>query len=483
MTLIYDTNAVLDCRHQSLINNIKEWENIKKSLAGGIDWIEHSLKRFDCESIANFELRKLQAINKIPVSTPIQALINLARGSKTQMRIKGASDRVDKICNNDFDNNGNSWTTFAMEKVLKNVIAYGKYFIFASSPQTLSLITLADEIIFNPLALGSNPLQVVNYRYTNGDTKINGQFEDILFLTTEIVLDTTTKYDVEVDIAVRMTREEITVIAVDDCTAYNINGLPNDYSRGDIIRTVPNSIGLVPVRCVDIDGSLVKELVNLSSQAMNIQSGAYLGTLDSNYNQKWVAGGELPDEFTSGASTVIQFSDPATKFEITENPAGTIENSIKFNDDLQTTLDTIMQNQYQNLAKKGGNAPSGEALTQMASSQAQAVGYLMDSIADALTDVVTWLHALTGESIKEDIAVVMPETYESTTKQDAVALSLDAQDISAMSKDGLRIKLIEKWQPITPPADLDDVVNAELVAEWAILQATQNIDAAKGDFG
>ena len=113
-----------------------------------------------------------------------------------------------------------------------------------------------------------------------------------------MVTNSETLYDDQVSIAVRMTREATFVIAVDTCKAYNIEGLVGDFVKGDVIRMIPNRVGIVTCRSVDIGESLVKELVNLSAQAMNVQSGSYVSTVDANFNQKWTAGEGLPEDFS-----------------------------------------------------------------------------------------------------------------------------------------------------------------------------------------
>jgi len=480
---IYGWNGcnVLDSRHYDHVINVKEWEAIEKALESGPKWVDFKLKRFDGECTTDFEARVDAASNVLKVATPLQAMQNLARGSKDQARVEGASDRVQGIVDGDFDNNGNSWFNWTVDKALRNTPAYGKFYIFASSPSNVSEIMLSDEKDNNPFVFGRNPLQVLNYRYENGDTRTQGQYSDILFLTSEVVVNGETLYEDQVNIAVRMTREATFVIAVDTCKAYTIDGLIGDFSKGDVIRMIPNEAKIVTCRSVDIGESIIKELVNLSAQAMNVQSASYISTVDANFNQKWTAGEGLPESFTSGEMSVIQFNKPESSYNVTDAPSGTIDNSIKAIDHIQNLVDTIMQNQYQNLAKKGGNAPSGEALTEMNSSQAQAVGYQMDMIGDALGDIVAWLHLLGGEAIPEDLKVIMPSTYESTTQADNMALSLDAQELTAHSEKALEVKLTAKWSPITPSEDLEEVVKAEMAAEMPLLEANNVLTLASAD--
>ena len=469
---------MLDSRHYDHVINVTEWEAIEKALESGPKWVKFKLKRFDGECTTDFNAREDAASNVLKVATPLQAMQNLARGSKDQARVEGASPRVQGIVDNDFDNNGNSWFNWTVDKALRNTPAYGKFYIFASSPSNVSEIMLSDEKDNNPFVFGRNPLQVLNYRYENGDTQTQGQYSDILFLTSEVVTNSETLYDDQVSIAVRMTREATFVIAVDTCKAYNIEGLVGDFVKGDVIRMIPNKVGIVTCRSVDIGESIIKELVNLSAQAMNVQSASYISTVDANFNQKWTAGEGLPEKFVSGEMSVIEFNQPESSYNVTDAPSGTIENSIKAIDHIQGLVDTIMQNQYQNLAKKGGNAPSGEALTEMNSSQAQAVGYQMDMIGDALGDIVAWLHLLGGEAIPEDLNVIMPSTYESTTQADNMALSLDAQDLTAHSEKALEVKLTAKWSPITPPEDLEEVVKGEMEAEKKLMEADNMLAGA-----
>lgn len=493
----YDGNTLINCRHHDYSIKQKEWKAIEKALESGPNWTEFKLKRFSGECIEDFEARTEAASNVLKVSTPLQSMENLARGSKSQARITGASERVAKIVEEDFDNNGNSWFNWVVDKALRNVPAYGIYYIFASSPANLSKITLDQEKDNNPFVFGRKPLDILNFRYENGDTRTQGQFSDILFLTSEMVLNSETQYDDHVSVAVRITREDYFIFAVNKCRAYNIDGVATDFSKGDLIRTFPNEIGIVPCRAVDIGESLVKEIVNLSAQAMNVQSAAYIGTVDSNFNQRWTAGEQLPDKYKSGEESTLSFNDTSSTFNITEAPSGSIDNSIKTIDHIQKIVDVIMQNQYQNLAAKGGNAPSGEALTEMNASQAQAVGYNMDKIGDAIEDIVAWLHLLAGEEIPttkviededgnkttvpSELRVVTPDTYESTTRVDAMEQSLNAQDIIATSEKGLRIQLLEKWSPITPAEDLEAVVEAEFLNTWPTIKAGNILTLASAE--
>jgi len=477
----WDGNKILDCRYDDYRIKHDEWKAIELALESGEKWVDFKLKRFDGECTPDFEARKDAASNVLKVSTALQSMQNLARGSMDQARIEGASDRVADIVENDWDNNGNSWKNWVVDQALLNVPAFGKYWMFASSPANNSPIMLSEEKDNNPFVFGRRPLQVLNYTYENGDTLTQGQYSDVLVLTSEVVTNRETMFRDTVNIAVRFTREWTFVLAVGDCKAYNQTGGIQGFSRGDVIRMYPNKSRIVTARSIDIGESLVKEVVNLSAQAMNVQSAAYIGTVDANFSQRWTAGEEIPKEYTAGEKTIIAFKSENASYNIAEAPGGTIENSIKALDHIQGIVDIIMQNNYQNLAKKGGNAPSGEALTEMNASQAQAVGYLMDMIGDALSDIVAWLHVLGGEEVPKDLKVIMPSTYESTSQADNMTLSLDAQDLTVHSEKALEVKLNAKWSPITPSEDLEEVVKAEMAAALPLMKANNILTLASAD--
>lgn len=478
----YDGSKVLDCRHSDWADKINDWELIERALGSGSKWTKEALDRFDCESDGSFALRTKRALDAISVNTPLESMQGVARGSFDQARIENASDRVTKICNEDFDGQGMHWYNWAIDHALLNTPAYGEFWIAASSPSNLSKITLAEEKDNEPFVFGRKPLQILNFTYENGNTKENGQFKDILFITSEMSLNEETGFNFSIATAVRMTRTETTIFATTDCRAFNIDGVLADFSKGNPIRSMPTPGGIVPFRRVDIGGSIIFPVVQASAQAMNIWTGCYISTFDEGYNQKWTAGEQLPDDFTTGSTSVIQFTNADSKFNITDAPKGAIENAIKFLDHEQRIVDIKMQNNYRNLATKGG-PPSGDALVQMNSSQAQAVGYQMGMIGDALQDVIGWMHILTGEAIPEDLNVIMPSSYEATTQKDAVENTLDMQDVEALSEEGLKVKITNKWKSITPPEELEEVVKAELAAELIRLNATTIIDAASAASG
>lgn len=467
------------CKHSEYIDKIEDWKRVRKALIGGTTWAKEALMQYECEDEKDFELRLKSAFNRIKISTALRALQGLARGSKSQARITGAEPRIQQIVDEDFDNNGSDWYSWCVDKLLIDLPAYGKVFIGAASPALLVAPKLTDAKDVSPFVFSRTPLQVINWIYENGDTRTKGQFSDILFSTSEMVLNDETGFEDSVEILIRITKKEYVVIATGPCKARTVNGDIGSFSEGDIIRQFENKIGLVPFRCVDIGESIVSDAVNLSLQAMNIQSGCFMGTFDSNYDHIWTAGEEYPEgDVKTGARNITCFTDPKSTLNITQNGTSTIVNSVAFNDDLQQALDVMMQNEMTNLAKKGGSAPSGEALTQMNSSQAQAVGYLMDNIGNAILDIVAYQHLLAGLKDPADLKVKMPDTYESTTKSDAMTLTLDAQDIVVYSEEGLRAKLNEKWAPIVAPDLLEELVEAELKVELEILKSTQILDAA-----
>ena len=408
-------DKVLNCDnyHYDYQIKIDEWTKIELALKGGDAWINAVVEKYECESDGKLKLRKDNAWDRISVVPPLQAFQNMARGSADQARVEGASERIEQILDEDFDNNGNNWFSWVVENVGLNTPAYGKYHLFASSPANIAPLTLQDEKDFHPFCFGRTPLQVLNWRYENGNTRDNGQYADILILTSEIVSNQETMFNDRVTVAVRFTREAIFVMAVDQCRAHKFDGTVGDFSRGDLIRAVENPIGLVPCRTVDIGESVIRGIINASAQSMNIQSSMYAGVFDGNFNQKVSINAKLPegDSLDLGTSTVLDLPENAD-FKIVEAPSGEVEVAKMFFDDTQNGVDVILQQQYANLAKQGGNAPSGEALTQMNSDRVQAVKVVMDLAGDALEDIIAWMHLLAGETVPTEKEVEDPETGE-----------------------------------------------------------------------
>ena len=331
---------------------------------------------------------------------------------------------------------------------------------------------------FQPFVFGRQPLKVINWRYENGDTRTQGQFSDILFLPSELVLDENTGYDYNVAIAVRMTREYIIVMATEDCRTIDYTGVYRDFTKGEVIRVEENPLKKVPCRRVDLGKSLVVDAVPASAQALNIQTASFVGTFDANFSQKWVSGAHAPEDgMDVWDKPVIYFTQPDAKYNVTPNPPNQINNAKEFISDLQDFYDNLMQQEYNNMAKKGQQVPSGEALKEINAPKHAATKYILDQIADALSDIIAWMHELAGEAMP-DVQVVMPETFDMPDDNERIANALDAQDISYTTKDGAKIAIRKKWEQLTSGPELEQVVQAELAAELPKMQAMNDMDAA-----
>lgn len=482
----YWTKDLLSCYHVDYGIQKDEWEKIRLAYHGGDPWVAGSLQKYECESAGSFTFRTNNAVNHIAIKTPIESMQNIARGSKAQARVENAHPRVQAALDNDFDNNGNSWFTWLVDEGMSNLPVYGKFFIFASTPAQVSQLTKEDEKDFAPYAFGRNPLQVINWRYENGNTLENGQFSDILFLTTEMVLDQNTRYETQIEIAIRITKEFVIVMAVDNCRA--VSGLDgnglfiyDDFEAGEVIRVSENPHGKVMCRCVDIGRSIVVDGVNISRQAMNIQTASFTSTFDGNFTQKWVSGSNAPgdgDDNELGENNIMYFTDAATKYNATPNPTNTVDNAVAFITDLQNSFDNKMQNSYNNLAKQGSQVPSGEALKEINAPQNQAVGYEMDQFGDAMIDIVSWMHELISVPIPDNLIVIMPDSYESTTEQDRITTALDVQDLTAVTLEGMEIIETKKWELLAPADQVEEISKAEADARWQRAVLTSEIDSA-----
>jgi len=479
------TTDLLSCYHVDYTIQKEEWEKIRLAYHGGDEWIKASLQPYECESDGSFKFRTDNAVNHIAIKTPIESMQAIARGSKSQARVENAHPRVQAALDNDFDNNGNSWFTWTVDEGMSNLPVYGKFFIFASTPAQVSELNKENQKDFDPYAFGRNPLQVINYRYENGNTRKNGQFSDILFLTTEMVLDEKTRYENQIEIAIRLTKEFVIVMAVNECRAVsgrNQDGLIyDDFEAGEVIRITENPHKKVMCRCVNIGRSIVVDGVNISKQAMNIQTASFSSTFDGNFTQKWISGANAPteeEENAVGENSIMYFAKPETKYNATPNPKNTVDNAIAFVDDLQNSFDTKMQNSYNNLAKKGSQVPSGEALKEINAPQNQAVGYEMDQFGDALLDIVAWMHELIGVAIPENLAVIMPDSYESTTEQDRITTALDVQDLTAETLEGIEIIETKKWELLAPADQVEDISKKEAAIRWQRVTLGAEMDSA-----
>jgi len=477
----YRNPDLLTCYSHHYTDKLKEWKAIEIAIGDGIEWVEKALKKYECETAGSFTFREDSAYNRLTIDSAIEALKNTARSSSDQARVVGASDRIQEVLNQDFDNNGNSWFSWVVDQALYNTAAYGQYFIFASTPAATSEITIAQEKDFNPFCFGRKPLQVLNYTFENGDTRTQGQFSDVTFITSEMVLNTKTMYEQHIGIVVRMTREFIIFFASDEkCSAYDGAGVYKDFSKGDVIRVLPNELGKVPCRMIDIEKSLIYPAVNASKQSMNIQSGMFMGTFDSNFSQKWVSGQDAPQdgELDVGDDVVLWFKDPTAKYNVTPNPPNQIDNAIKLIENNQDFYDNLMQQEYNNLAKRGTQVPSGEALKEINAPQEQATKYLIDQAGDALSDIVAWMHELAGEAIPDDLQVIMPKSYEASDESQSIDNAADLDAIEANTAEGIEILQRQKWEQFTDGEELEKVVAAETAAILGRTQLLNDMDAA-----
>jgi len=410
------------------------WKEQDLAYFGGKPWTDFCINRHPLESEAKetstkactrYWSRLEYATNPILASAPIQKVQNSAQKSAKDAILKTSSEYINDILKNNADGEGLNWYTWLTSSPLAAEARNGLVYIGVDLPKTdkenVTIQDYTNGTVPPPKFFHLRANQVVNWVETEGDIK-KGQFSAFMYFSEMSKKNDQGFMDV-VKVLVRWTNDEI--------ITYNASTGAEEAARQ------VNSFGFVPFVRGDISEPLIKEVVQYSKVAVEINSLSIQNMRDGYFNIPQAIGFELPTDGEGNAVTLnsdrmVNIKDPNGKIAFASPETAPEEETREQLKSLQEQADKSVQQVHSTFA---GQIGSGIALKEMSSDAASSVKYMMDILLDKFYVAVHMAMDVVGQAGTVELA--HPENYTFSSTADRLDNAEDYRDLasSAPSKE------------------------------------------------